>query len=130
MNYKVFITEYAQRHFIKSFKKKYKNIWNETFFAINNVLSRIDSLIQTSKAEKIHICDNWYIAKCEFKIVWSNESPKTSGNRIIVYVDNKEMSVYILLLYTKTDVMWGNETAWREKQVKENFKDIVNLFKF
>lgn len=130
MNYKVFITEYAQRHFIKSFKKKYKNIWDETFFAINNILSRIDSLIQTSKAEKIHICDNWYIAKCEFKIVWSNESPKTSGNRIIVYVDNKEMSVYILLLYTKTDVMWGNETAWREKQVKENFKDIVNLFKF
>ena len=105
--YKVITTEYADRHFIKAFSKKYKNTRDKTMNVINEMLSRIEMLINTSKAEKIHIIDNkHYIAKCEFKIVWTNESPKTSWNRIIIYVDEEKNEVQILLLYTKTDLQW------------------------
>ena len=74
--YTVIITEYAERHFIKPFSKRYKNTWDKTMNAINEMLSRIDMFIKTSKAERIHKSNNCYIAKCEFKIAWSNESPK------------------------------------------------------
>ena len=69
--YKVIITEYAERHFIKASKKRYNNIRDKTINAINEMLSRIDLFIRTSKAERIHISENWYIAKCEFKIACS-----------------------------------------------------------
>ena len=128
--YKVIITEYAERHFIKAFKKRYNNIRDKTINAINEMLSRIDLFIRTSKAERIHISENWYIAKCEFKIAWSNESPKTSWNRIIAYVDESKKEVQILLLYTKTDIQWWNETVWRQKQIKENHKEIYSKFNY
>jgi len=76
--YKVITTEYAERHFIKAFSKKYNNAWDKTMNAINGMLSHIDRLVKTSLAKRIHISDKCYIAKCEFKIAWSNESPKTS----------------------------------------------------
>lgn len=94
------------------------------------MLSRIDMLINTSKAERIHKINKHYIAKCEFKIVWTNESPKTSWNRIIIYVDEEKKEVQILLLYTKTDVQCSKETERWEKQVKENHKEIYKLFGF
>ena len=128
--YKVIISEYAERHFIKSFSKKYKNTRDKTMNAINEMLSRIDLFIKTSKAERIHKSDNCYIAKCEFKIAWSNESPKTSWNRIIVYVDEDKKEVQILLLYTKTDIQWWNETVWWQKQIKENHKEIYSKFNY
>jgi hypothetical protein len=54
--YSVCVSEYAKRHFIKVFDKKYKT-WNNTLIEIKNMLSRIDMFILSSKAEKIHICD-------------------------------------------------------------------------
>lgn len=127
--YDVLVGEYAKKHFIKSFSKKYKT-WNDTFIEINNMLSRINMFLLSSKIEKIHICDTWYIAKCEFKIVWSHESPKTSWNRIIVYVDEEKFESYILLLYAKTDVWSHNETTWWEQEVKNNYKEIYDMFWF
>lgn len=67
-NYRVSVTEYAQRHYIKSFSKKYKSAWDKTLITIENLLSRIVVFRDTSKVHKIHICDTKYIAKCEFNI--------------------------------------------------------------
>ena len=128
--YKIITTEYAERHFIKAFKKKYKTLWNETYLTIEVMLSHIERFLNTSKVERIHISDNCYIAKCEFKIFWSSESPKTSWNRTIVYVDEDKKEVQILLLYTKTDIQWWNETVWWQKLVKENHKEVYKLFGF
>lgn len=125
--YSVLVSEYAKKHFIKSFLRKYKT-WNNTFVEIENMLSRIDMFLLSSKAEKIHICDTWYIVKCEFKIAWSNESAKSSWNRIIAYVDELNLETNILLLYSKTDINWSNETAWWENEIKQNHKDIAKLF--
>ena len=127
--YNVLVGEYANKHFIKAFSKKYKT-WNNTFIEINNILSRVNMFLLSSKISKIHICDIWYIAKCEFKIVWSNESAKTSWNRIIVFVDEQNFETKILLVYAKTDIKWHNETTWWEQEVKNNYKEIYELFSF
>lgn len=89
---------------------------------------RIDKYLSTTKVEKIHICDTWYIAKCEFTIAWLNMSAKTSWNRFIVFVNETKSELQLLLLYSKTDINWHNETVWWEQEIKENYKDIANLF--
>lgn len=126
--YKVLVSEYANRHFIKSFEKKYKSVWNKTFETIENMLSRIEVFSQTKKVNKIHICDDWYIAKCEFNIEWVKVSTHASWNRIIAYVNELTLEVQILLIYSKTDVWSHNETTWWEQEVKNNHKDIASLF--
>lgn len=125
--YDVLVSEYAKKHFMKSYIKKYKT-WDDTYKEIYNILSHIDMFLLSSKAEKIHISDLCYIAKCEFKIVWSHESAKTSWNRIIVFVDEERKESIILLIYAKTDVAWTNETTWWEQEVKNNHKEIYDLF--
>lgn len=127
--YNVIVSEYAKKHFMKSFIKKYKS-WDKTFEFINIMLSDIEFYLTSTKAEKIHICDTWYIAKCEFKIVWSNHSAKTSWNRIIVFVDEERKQSSILLIYSKTDVWNHNETTWWEQEIKNNHKEIYELFLF
>lgn len=92
------------------------------------MLSHIDTFLLSTKAEKIHICDSWYLAKCEFKIVWSNESAKTSWNRIIVFVDEERKHSEILLIYSKTHYWGNNETTWWEQEIKNNHKEIYEMF--
>jgi len=125
--YVIFVGEYSKKHFIKPFSKRYKT-WDNSFTTIEDMLSRIDRLILSSKAEKIHNCDIWYIAKSEFKIVWSNESPKTSWNRIIVFVNEEKFETHILLLYWKNDVWSHNETTWWEQEIKNNYEFVRDLF--
>ncbi len=126
--YVLLVGEYANRHYIKSFEKKYKSAWLETWSFIEIMCNRVDKYLLTTKVEKIHICDTWYIAKCEFTIAWLNMSPKTSGNRFIAYIDEKNKTIMILLLYAKTDYSGKNETVWWEQTIKENYKEISNLF--
>ena len=126
--YTVLVSDYAQRHYIKSYKKKYKSVWAKTFEAIEDILSRIEIFSRTAKVNKIHIAESCYIAKCEFTIAWSNISTHASGNRIIVFVDEEKLEVHILLTYAKTDFWSHNETQWWQTQIKENHKDIYKLF--
>ncbi len=125
--YSISVHKYAKKHFIKSFSRKYKT-WDATFIEIENMLSRVDMFLLTSKIEKIHNCDTWYIAKCEFKVVWTSESPKKSWNRIIIFVDEEKFETQILLLYAKTNIWSHNETIWWEQEIKNSHKDIAKLF--
>ena len=126
--YNVVVGEYARKHYIKSFSKKYKWAWDKTFETIENMLSRIVTYNRTSKVNKIHIWEKQYIAKCEFNIEWHSISTKASWNSIIIYVDENSNEVKILLLYWKTDVKWSNETSWWEQEIKNNYKEISKLF--
>lgn len=128
--YNVIVCEYAKKHFIKSFSKKYKIVWDKTIETIFNMLSRITAFCKTSKVNKIHICDNKYIAKCEFNVEGQKSSMHASWNRIIVYVDEWKQDVQILLVYAKTDVWSHNETQWWEQEIKDNYKEIYDLFRF
>jgi len=85
--------------------------------------------LTTSKAEKIlsyHDADK-HIIKCEFRVVGTNESAHSSGNRYIIYLDEKLCECHILLLYSKDDYT-GQETAWWKNQIRENYPDIRKIF--
>jgi hypothetical protein len=66
--YSVLVCEYAKKHFMKSFLKKYKTAWERTEKTIFLMLERIEKYSATSKVNKIHISDTRYLAKCEFTV--------------------------------------------------------------
>ena len=125
----VTVEEFAERHFIKTFLKKYKNNWPLTFDAIKEEFRRIDTLIKsTDKAETIVDAGNIKIVKTKFRVVGTKESAKSSGNRCIValYTDKREVSV--LLVYGKTDLSDKNETAEWQNIIRNNYEKYKNLF--
>lgn len=126
-NYSVIIEDFAERHFIKNFKKKYNNFWDVTLRAIVAEFERIDMLLQTEKAETISFVGSVKIIKTEFKIAGTKESAKTSGNRCIIAVDEKLKKVSVLLVYTKTDVKGAIETVWWKKLVSDTYIDYAWL---
>jgi hypothetical protein len=120
-NFSVQIDEFAQRHYIKTFEKKYKKFWDVTLRAIIAELQRIDMLLQTDRAETICDVDGVRIVKTKFRVAGTKESAKTSGNRcIVVWIPEKQL-VHVLLVYAKTDLGGGNETAKWKEIVKGNF---------
>lgn len=127
-NYFVKIEAFAEKHFIKSFEKKYKKHWDFTLRAITFELERIDNLLQTDKAEVMIDSDNVKIVKTRFKLAGSRESTKTSGNRCIVAWHKKDKFVSILLVYNKTDLSSSNkETGEWKKLIKNNYKEYKHL---
>lgn len=127
-NYSVRIEKFAEKHFIKSFEKKYKNHWEVTLRAIIAGLERIDMLINTSKAETVCDVDGIKIIKTEFRVDRSKESAKTSGNRCIVAWNQEKQFVAVLLVYSKTDIASHNETAEWQRIVKDNYPEYIHLF--
>lgn len=120
-NYSVQIEDFAERHFIKSFQRKYKIHWDITLRAITAELERIDMLLKTDRAETVCDMGGVKIIKTKFKVVKTKESAKTSGNRCIVAWHQDKQFVYVLLVYGKTDLSGSNETAQWAKLVKENY---------
>ncbi len=128
MNHSVWIEDFAQRHFIKSFKKKYKMRWDVTLCGIIAELERIDALLLTDRADSICHIDNIEIIKTDFKIAGTNESAKSSGDRCIVVRDKKKQTISILLVYGKTDLNGANETAKWKRIIKDNYPQYKYLF--
>ena len=127
-NYSVQIEDFAKRHFIKSFEKKYKNNWDFTLRFLLEEFIRIDNLLKTARAEIIYDSTEVKIIKTKFRVVGTKESAKTSGNRCIVAWHKTNKFVSILLVYRKTDLSGRNETAEWKSLVKENYpvyKDLL-----
>lgn len=122
-NYLIEIRPFAERHFIDSFKKKYKSHWDVTLLAIIAELERMDALLLTNRAETISVVGGVKLIKTKFKVVKSNESAKTSGNRCIVAWCPEKHSVSILLVYGKTDLTGHNETEEWKNIIRENYPE-------
>ncbi len=127
-NYTVQVEDFAQRHFIKTFEKKYKLHWDITLRAIMAELERIDMLLLSDRAETVCDGGSVKIIKTKFKVVKSKESATTSGNRCIVAWHKDEQFVTILLVYSKTDLSGGKETTEWKNIVKENYPEYCSLF--
>ena len=124
VNYSVTIEGFAERHYIKSFQKKYKTAWDETLRSVIDQFERIDNLLsETDRAELITETDTIKIVKTSFRVARTKESAKTSGNRCIVMVDEKKKTVSVLLVYTKTDLPGTNETAEWKKLILNNYPE-------
>jgi hypothetical protein len=130
----VIFEDYASRHYIKDFEKKYKGAWLTTRKAIVSEFRNIDMLINSGRTNPpIHrTSDNTQcIVKHEFLIAGLKESKKTSGRRIIAYVSDIDRVVHILMVYQKNHVdKKAAETAWWERTIKEAHKDLLKDFSF
>ena len=126
-NFSVQIEPFAERHFIKSFEKKYKIKWSLTIQYISEELARIDNLLLTSRAETIVDTKNIKIIKTQFRVVGTQESAKTSGNRCIVALNIIRQTVSVLLVYSKTDIKGKNETAEWKTLIRDNYDEYKQI---
>lgn len=126
--YSVEIEDFADKHFIKKFRKKYKQNWERTEDAIRAMYARVDNLLEKKRANTICDVDGIKIIKSEFTIVGSNISAKDSGNRCIAACLVEERTVKILLVYNKNDLPKHNETAEWKKLIIENYPEYASLF--
>lgn len=127
IDYTVVFTEFVERHYIKNFKKKYKNAWNSTLTALRLEFGNFDLLFQKNIAEKIVVTPGIDICKTEFKIAGTNVSRRASGNRCIVAVNKEINTVFVLLVYHKNDIGGGNETAAWQKIIRDNYPEYTDL---
>lgn len=128
----VYIVEtekYAERHFIASFKKKYKGAWGITWKALEEEFKRIETLIGVNNyVETIFDCKNFLICKTEFRVAGTQESRHSSGNRCIIAAHKETKKVRVLIVYGKGDIKGSHETAWWQGIVKENYSDYAHCF--
>ncbi len=122
--YTVIIRDFAQRHFIDEFEKKHKKAWQITWTAYAVMLSNIEELLKTTKAEKICSNRHEHIVKCEFAIAGRGESPHASGNRMIAYMNSETHVCEILLVYGKTNISGNHETAWWHNTIFDFHEDL------
>ena len=126
--YEVTVESFADRHFIKTFAKKYKTSWDTTLGLIVQELRFIDVLFNKTIAECItDRSANVLICKTEFKIAGTKISRHGSGNRCIVALHKNISQVKILLVYHKTDLGGGSETGNWKRIIKENYKEYSSL---
>ncbi len=121
--YEVIFDPFAQRHFIKSFAKKYKGAWNLTSSVLKKEFEQIDLLFLKNTAETISDSKDIKVCKTEFKIAGTHESRHSSGNRCIVAVHKNTHTIHVLLVYHKNDLGGSNETASWKNLVKENYPE-------
>ena len=126
-NHFVHIEKFAESHFIKNFQKKYKSHWDFTLRAITSEFERIDNLLLTDRAETISDLGTIKIIKTKFRVSGTKESAKTSGNRCIVAWNSDKQSVFVLLVYDKTDLSGSHETAEWKKIIKDNYSAYKNI---
>ena len=129
IKYEVVFEPFTERHFIRTFAKKYKGAWDFTLRTITEEFEKIDILFLRSIAEYItNKNTDIVICKTEFKISGTQESRHGSGNRCIVAVHKNINKVCVLLVYHKNDLGGGSETGNWQKLIKENYPLYKDLF--
>ena len=128
----IIISGYAETHFLKEFKRKYKGkVWEYTEISIKQDLSRLsmenNKTQFSSQIDELKFNNPYYLVKYDFKIAGTKESTKTYGNRCVCYIDSKRKAIIILMIYNKNDLPKNQgETEYIYKTVKDHFKDIYN----
>jgi hypothetical protein len=127
-NYAVIIEPFAERHYIKNFGKKYHRAWDITLKALTSQFERIDMLLQKDVADVIVDVGDLKIVKTDFSVAGTHQSPKGSGNRCIVAINESCKKVHVLLVYHKNDLGAGNETVKWKQIIKDNYSQYAHLF--
>lgn len=129
MQYRVVFEPFAERHFVKSFAKKYPGAWERTRNALELEFSFVEHLFDKTIAERVHVSSDGIraICKTEFKIAGTQESRHGSGNRCIIALHAGEKLVRILLVYSKTDVKGSRETNWWEQVIKDAYPELKDV---
>lgn len=126
-NYTVLFELFTERHFIKSFAKKYKGAWDFSFKSLYQEFEQIDLLFLKNTAETIVDSKDIKICKTEFRVHGTQESRHASGNRCVVAIHKNINKVCVLLVYNKNDLDGNNETASWKKLIKENYPEYTDI---
>ena len=126
--YKVVFEDYTKRHFIKNFEKKYKSQWNKTQDDIIFVCEHIENMLLTNRADLISAADDCRLVKLDFAIFGLRVSPKSSGNRCILFLDDDMRIVKVLLVYSKNDIPTSNETQTWKNIIKTQYPEMGKIF--
>jgi hypothetical protein len=126
-NYSVVFDPFTERNYIKSFSKKYKTAWEKTEQDIAEVCKRIDTMLEYSRADLISINLHYKLVKLDFAVEGTHISPKSSGNRCILSVDEDIRRVTVLLVYSKNDIGQPNETQKWQTVIKSQYPKIWAL---
>lgn len=127
-NYSCSWSKYAERHYAKVFSKRYKNAWETTRDDITDVCRRIDLMMAYDRADLIYDNGLQKIVKLDFAVAGTRVSPKASGNRCILFVDEEIRHVEVLIAYSKNEIGPPNETAKWKEVVKAEHGKVAELF--
>ena len=127
-NYRVQFESFSKRHYINKFQKTYKDKWLATEQIIISVCERIDNMLRYNRADLISSSGCYKLVKLDFAVEGTRVSPKASGNRCILFVDEDTRAVKILLVYSKNEISSPNETQKWKNIIKEEYKEISRLF--
>ena len=120
---------FTERHYIKKFRKVHKDKWPPTELAINDTCERIDNMLLYNRADLITTSGVYQLVKLDFAVEGTHMSPKASGNRCILIVDNIARLVRVLLVYSKKEISGPNETQKWKNIVRDEFSDVAKIFK-
>jgi hypothetical protein len=126
-DYIVVVEDYAKRHYIKGFEKKFPT-WDKTLSSLVEIFSRFDSeaLGQRLGLLKYNRTKTKCLYKFEFREVsQTTKSHKTSGNRLVLLCDHDTKFIYILLVYQKSDIRGSGETTWLMGHINTEFDILV-----
>jgi len=127
-NFDVKFEEFTKRHYIRKFRKTYKEKWPPTELAINDACERIDNMLLYSRADLIATFGEYQLVKLDFTVEGTQMSPKASGNRCILIVDNNVRLVRVLLVYSKNEISAPNETQKWKSIIKDEYYDVAAIF--
>lgn len=126
-SFSVIFSSYAEKHYLNEFRKKYKGkIWNFTEDSIIEDLSRLriknNTTQESSQIDEFNYDNGEWLVKYDFKIAGTNKSPKSSGNRCVLYINNEKDIIKVLLIYAKTNLPKNkNETKFIMDELKNNY---------
>ena len=127
-NYRVEFEDFTERYYIKKFRKKYKDKWLATEKIIRNVCERIDNMLLHNRADLIYSAGIYKLVKLDFAVEGTQISPKASGNRCILFINEDIRLVKVLLVYSKNEITPPHESTKWKKIVKVEFPDIDDIF--
>ena len=127
-NYRVLFDPYTERHYVKKFRKEYKDKWSATERTLITVCERIDNMLKYNRADLISATGRHKLIKLDFAVEGTHMSPKASGNRCILLVDEDIRVVRVLLVYSKDEISPPNETQKWKTVIKDAYGDVAELF--
>jgi hypothetical protein len=127
IKYTVTIEKFTERHYIKTFHKKYGRAWEVTLEAMVREFQSFDVLIDSKLTDIICGSESIKICKFDFRVAGTNESRHGSGNRCIVATDKLKSTVSVLLVYGKTDIGGNKETATWKNIIRANYPQYRDL---
>lgn len=122
-DYRVVIGDFAKRHYIKRFAKDYKGRqWDVTERSILEQLKRVQTIQDSMKLDELKRGSGCILFKFDFAVAQTNISPKSSGNRCIIFLDIETHLQTILILYGKNDLPKNqHESQWCLNTVEQQF---------